>query len=95
MVENNTLFLNLEFKMEMFYFMFTQFWQQKKYVHPHKPDHVWTSPNTIFSDGMCRNKVQSSENWLKMLSEQKRQINKQNKTKQNYKTKQNKTKLNK
>ena len=47
----------------------------KIYIHPHKPDHVRTSPNTISSDGMCLIKAKSSKNCLKMLSDQKRQKN--------------------
>ena len=43
--------------------------------HPHTPNYVWTSPNAIFSDGMSRIKAKSSENYLKMLSDQKRQKN--------------------
>ena len=57
-------------------FIFTQFWRQKNYIHPHKPDYIRTSPNTIFSDGMCRIKAYSVENCLKMLSDQKLSLTK-------------------
>ena len=69
MVEYNMLFLNLE--VEMGYSLsFSHNFDNKKLFRPHKPDHIWTSPSTIFSDGMCRIKAQSSENCLKMLSDQ-------------------------
>ena len=67
----------------MFSFIFTQFWQQK-IIYLHRPDHVRTSPNTIFSDGMCRIKAQSSENYLKMFSDQKRQNKKKKTLKSSY-----------
>ena len=59
----------------MFSFIWTQFRQLKIDINLHKPDQVRTSPNTIFSDGMCRIKAQSSENCLKMLKDQKQQKN--------------------
>ena len=59
MVENNTPFLNLEVTIECC-LSFSQSFdnkQKKNYIHLHKPDHVQTSPNTIFSDGMCQIKA--------------------------------------
>ena len=47
-VENNMLFLNLENNME-FLLSFSHNFNNKKYIHPHKPIHVLTPLNTIFS----------------------------------------------
>ena len=73
MVENNILFLNLEVKMECFVSFSHTFDDKKNYIHLHKPDHIRTSPNTIFSDTMWQNKAQSSKDCLQMLSDQKQQ----------------------
>ena len=54
----------------MFSFILTVLTTKNSYS-PHKPDHVRTSPNTIFSDSMYRIKAQFSENCLKMLRDQK------------------------
>ena len=52
---------------------------KKNHILPHKPDHIQTLPNTIFSDSMCKIKTQSSENCLKILSDQTQKTKKQNK----------------
>ena len=52
-------------------FIFTQFYQKLINIHPHKPIHVSTSLNTIFSAIEYPIKAQLSENCLKILSDQK------------------------
>ena len=75
MIENNILFLNLEVKMECSLSFWHSFENKKSYIHPHKRDQVRISPNTTFSAIEFRIDVQSGENCLKMLSDQKQQKN--------------------
>ena len=54
-------------------FIFTVLTTKYIYIHQHKPIHILISPNTLFSAIEYRIKAQSSENCLKILSDQKRQ----------------------
>ena len=44
-------------------------------IHLHKPHPVLKPPNTIFSEGMCGIKAQSSEYYHNILSDQKQHKN--------------------